>query len=209
MSLRKLSLAFMMIVLFCGRAVAQQEPSATVVILSPEPGQALKGSVPIQAQVSTSDIESLELTFAYEGDRTNTWFLLAEITAPWDEEKYVNWDTTILTDGDYVLRLVLTHSDGLQETATAPGLRVRNYSPVETNTPSPSETPLPQETVVPTQTLTPTATPVPPTGTPLPSNPALVSPGDITDNLGRGALAAAAVFMVIGIYGSIRHLFRR
>ncbi len=71
-----------------------------------------------------------------------------------------------------------------QITLIVPGLRVRNYTPIETDTPTPlppSATSGPGTAAAaqpyPEHDPHPSATPLPPTPTPLPTNPAIISPG--------------------------------
>jgi len=89
------------------------------------------------------------------------------------------------------------------------GLRVRNYSPIETSTPTPvtpTATPLPGELSIPTPTPTPTISPPAPTPTDLARNPAQVSVPDIALSLGKGALAILGLFALMGIYQAVKNI---
>ncbi len=88
------------------------------------------------------------------------------------------------------------------------GLRVRNYTPIETDTPAPTATQAPGEPPPPTLTPTASPTPVYATPTPLPPNPLQVSTQEVTDTFLRGALGAAAVFALLGLYHSVRRKLR-
>ena len=181
-------------------------------IRSPLPGQALQGTVPISGTTAITGFQSAEIDFAYSDNPLDTWFLITQSQTPVDNGELAQWDTTTITDGVYSLRLTVTLSDGSQQTATINGLRVRNYTPIETDTPTPvtpTATPVPGDTVVPTITPTPTTTPIPPTATPLPPNPAQLSTTDILGSAGRGALAILGFFVLIGFYRSIRSISRR
>ncbi len=187
-------------------------PTATqppVSILSPLPGQALQGTVPIQARIDVKDVQSVELTFGYTRDPTQTWFLISQSDGPVTGKKLADWDTTTLTDGNYTLRLIVIRQDGSRFSARVTGLRVRNYSPIETDTPTPSLTPPPGKTPLPTVTPTPSSTPVYPTPTPLPANPLQMSFQDVSSGLLRGAVGAVAFFAFLGLYGSIRRRLGR
>jgi cell division septation protein DedD len=196
-----------------GAAWAQQGTAEPVEFVSPQAGQAVQGSVPVLARVLVSDFEAAELSFAYAGDRTETWFLLAEYTGSLRSEKLVDWDTTTLTDGVYTLRLVVVRKNGQTVTAYAQRVRVRNYTPIETPTPTPIPTAGPGDTATPAPTQEPTqtatATPVPFTATPLPTNPAQITLQDISGSTGRGAMAVAAFFTLMGLYISLRRSVRR
>jgi hypothetical protein len=176
-------------------------------ITSPLGGQALQGSHPIEGSIPIAGFAGAELSFAYQADATQTWFLIAELIQIPDGPVLAQWDTTTITDGIYTLRLVVTNVDGSRSSAIVTGLRVRNYSPVETITPTavtPSATPEPGDTPVPSATLVPTLTPVPSTSTPLPPNPAQIDQLDILLTMGKGALAILGFLCVLGLYQTIK-----
>ena len=181
-------------------------------IQSPLPGQALQGTVSISGTTAIAGFQSAEIDFAYADNPLNTWFLITQSQTPVDNGELAQWDTTTITDGIYSLRLTVTLGDGSQQSVTINGMRVRNYTPIETNTPipaRPTNTAVPGDTAVPTITPTPTITPIPPTVTPLPPNPAQLSTTDIFASAGKGALAILGFFILIGFYRSIRSISRR
>ncbi len=183
-------------------------PDSQVTILSPKAGQALQGTTLIVGEINTPDALSVELGFSYSENPRETWFLIHEIEGDVPQELNLEWDTTTLTDGEYTLRLIV-NTDQDQLTAFVPGLRVRNYSAIETSTPSPSSTPAPAETLSPIETPILTNTPVPITATPLPPNPAQLTQSDITTSIAKGALATLGLFGVLGIYHYVRNRSRR
>ncbi len=181
-----------------------------VAITSPVGGQALQGSVSILGDSDVEGFQSVELSFSYAQDTTSSWFLITESDQPVADGELAQWDTTTITDGEYDLRLVVLTADGDQASVMVPNLRVRNYTPIETDTPVVEPTAVTTaETPAPTGTDTPTVTPVPPTATPLPPNPAEIGAQDITLSLGKGVLATLGAFLVIGLYASIRRFLRR
>jgi hypothetical protein len=190
--------------------LAQQDTSPTV--FSPQPGQALQGSVPINGNTAVEGFQSAELSFSYAGDARDTWFIIQEMDAPVSNGALADWDTTTLTDGEYTLRLVVRTDRGEPLVVTVSGLRVRNYTPVETATPPPRPSPVPGVAAAPTAapTSTPTSTPAPlqPSGAPLPPNPAEISPAQISGSLAKGALAALGVFILLAGYHGLRQLLR-
>src|SRR4030042_555849 len=119
---------------------AQVTPVPDVVIVDPQPGQALQGVVAIMGRTSLSGFRSAEILFGYSNDPSQTWFFIAESTTPVDAGLLAEWDTSTLTDGNYTLRLVVNRTDGSRVVVIVPGLRVRNYSPVETSTRSEEHT---------------------------------------------------------------------
>jgi hypothetical protein len=195
-------------------ALAQSGDSPVVEISAPIPGIPLKGVISIDGTTAMTGFQSWEITFGYANDSTGSWFLIDEGQEIITQSEITQWDTATITDGDYNLRLTIYLEGGRREHFIVNGLRVRNYSPVETITPIPSQTPTPYtETPLPSQTPTvtqaPTETSIPNTPTPLPTNPATITQNDITNSLSRGAAGAAAVFVLIGFYISIKRMLRR
>ena len=176
------------------------------VITSPTGGQALQGLVQITGSTQVDGFASAELAFAYADDTTGTWFLIAAPAAPVTSGLLAEWDTSSITDADYVLRLRVFRQDGSSVETRVTGLRVRNTLPVETSTPTAAATA--------TVTLLPleSATPVPPTVTPtpfftptaLPPNPAALTTSDIYSAMRQGALYAAALVLLFGLLMRLR-----
>ena len=180
-----------------------------VAINSPTTGQALQGTISVTGHTSVKGFLNAELSFAYTQDLTDTWFLIYESDKSVSAGELTQWDTSTITDGEYNLRLVVTLEDGSHLTTQATNLRVRNYTPIETNTPESTVTHAPGDTLVPTITHTPMVTPAPPTATPLPPNPAQITPQDILVIIGKGILVAFVFFALMGIYKLIRSASRR
>jgi hypothetical protein len=186
--------------------------SASPQVLSPSPGQALQGNVPIMVFTAVQGLQAVELTFGYYKDSTQTWFPIFQGEQALENQALLEWDTGQISDGDYTLRLVVTLIDGTQQTVLVPGLRVRNYTPIETNTPEPilpTDTPPPQDTSTPTSAPLPTQTPPPPTSTALQTNPAELTTQDVYVSAGKGALGVACLFALGLLYNSIRTKVRR
>jgi len=196
-------------------AYAQVTPVPDVVIVAPQPGQALQGVVAIMGRTSLTGFHSVEILFGYANDPSQTWFFIAESTTPVEAGLLAEWDTSTLTDGNYTLRLVVNRTDGSRVVVIVPNLRIRNYSPVETSTPTPlssptaSATPLPGSAPKSSKPAPPSSTPAPPTITPLPTNPAMLSQHDVSTNLLRGAAGTGIALASISLYLFIRKLFHR
>ncbi len=184
-------------------------PPISAAIYQPAAGQAVQGSLLISGTTMIDGFAAAELSFSYSDDPTHTWFLIADLPAPVTAGRLAEWDTTTLTDGNYTLRLLVIRQDGNKLSFTVPGLRVRNYSPVETPTASPS--PVGATAVPPTSTSTPTptVTPIMPTPTPLPTNPVEITGQEIQSSAGRGAAAAFGVFAALGLLAALRKRLRR
>jgi len=185
------------------------EDLSQVAIYSPIPGQALQGTISVIGHTSVEGFLHAELSFAYTQDLTNTWFLIHESEKTVSAGELTQWDTSTITDGEYNMRLVVTLENGSQLTAQITNLRVRNYTPIETQTPESTVTHAPGDTLVPTITPTYTDTPLPPTATPLPPNPAQITPQDLLVTIGKGILVAFGFFALMGIYQLIRSATRK
>jgi hypothetical protein len=187
--------------------VKAQESTGTsspeIDFISPDPGQALQGTVLIRAATDFNEAKIVRLSFAYDNDPRGTWFLIQERKNISQQDLNFEWDTTTITDGDYILRMD-AETIGGEYTAYIPGLRVRNYSAVETNTPFPTSTPAPQETKSPTASSIRTITPVPPTATSQPPNPAQITQEDISSSMLKGALITLSLFGCFGLYLFLR-----
>jgi len=176
-------------------------PAVAVSITSPQPLQAVQGQVRVLGTTDIPGFRQATLFFGYAQDPTGTWFLIAEKHIPSHEGLIGRWDTTVLTDGDYILRLVVDDRQGQRYEATVP-VRVRNYTPIETPTPaSQASGGTPQPTLRPSPS--PTATPAWPTPTPAPLNPAVLSP----DALTRSALyGVGAILGLLALFGLLRRV---
>ena len=172
-------------------------------ILAPLPGNALQGSVSVLVTAQMDGFQKVELFFGYTGDLTGTRFPLAASDVALVEQVIITWDTTLISDGDYTLYLVVSGSDGKSASSQVEGLRVRNYSPVETATPTPVTPTLSSLPGAPTDTpilFMSTITPIPPTATPLPPNPAQINADQAVSSLANGGLAALGFLALLGLY---------
>jgi hypothetical protein len=181
-----------------------QAADDVVYIFAPLPGQALQGIVPVEVSLIVSQLDVAILEFRYMDHPTGTWFLIAQVTESITDGVIAQWDTTTITDGDYDLRLQAITRDQQKMVYEVKGLRVRNYTAIETETPTPFS---PTETMFPGQaTITPlpTRTPLPPTVTPLPTNPAILTSGQFTRSIVSGSLATLGIFFLLGFYVFLR-----
>lgn len=185
------------------RAAAQAETA--IRITAPASGETLSGLVNIMGTSAVDGFASSELSFAYASDPTSTWFLIYQTDQPVSGGLLAAWDTTLVTDGDYNLRLRVMLQDGSLLETIITGLRIRNQLPTETLaptlTPEPTAT---HEFLPPPASLPPTPQPAPtstrlPTPTPLPPNPAAVDEARIYASLGRGILIALLAFLVVAL----------
>lgn len=186
---------------------AQNAPP--LAITSPLAGDVLRGVVTITGRVDDPNFLSAQLDFGYASNPADTWFTLQTFSQPVQDSALATWDTLSITDGDYILRLRLTLTDGSFQEVTIP-VSVQNNVPIASPTPAPTSTPEPEiEVQIPTPFLlasspTPTAQPHP-TPTPLPTNPVSLNQTAIYTSLGRGALVILGLFVFAGILLRLRH----
>lgn len=176
-----------------------QNPGVT--LTSPQPGQVLRGQVEIFGQMDLPNFSSAELAFSFSAsDSANTWFIIQTFPQPKTDSLLAIWDTTSVTDGDYVLHLRVFFQDGTSQDAAITDLKIRNDVILPTETPTEVfqiSTPLigAVETVTPMPL--PTQTPFFIQPTDLPSNPASLDKDSVYFTFGRGALIAFVAFVLI------------
>lgn len=189
-----------------------------IAITSPTSGAFLRGQVTITGTATADNFLSAQLDFGYASDitpaggSTGTWFTLQTFSQPVQDSTLATWDTTTITDGDYILRLRVNLGDGTSQEVTVP-VRIQNDTPIVT----PTATSLPPTATaeeitgaeIPTPFLlaaSPTPTDVPrPTPTALPTNPVSLNQSEIYSSLGRGALVIIGLFIFSGILLRLRH----
>ena len=199
-------------------------------IADPQPGQALRGVVLIRGTAQQPAFDHYEVSFSYEPNPTADWFAIeAAGSSPVQNGQLASWDTTQIADGAYQLRLRVFSSDGGAplEFVTA-GLAVANSVPLpaasatspatvpNTEAPAPTTTPaVASSTAVPNAVSTATA-PAVSTAISTVVSP-VVSPAGSAQSptsspyllaLGRGAVAAIAGFLALGVYGLLRPVVR-
>ena len=178
-----------------------------VEISAPGPGEALQGVVEISGTTGLEGFQSAEISFAYQADPTSTWFLILQTNQPVLQGSLARWDTSTITDGQYRLRVQVFLQDGQVVEFVVDGLRVRNYSPVETSTPAVLPTGQPTLTLTPTPLMDFVVTA--PVLTPLPTNPVELSEQRFTASVFQGVLVVFSAAVMAGIYLGLRWLIRR
>ena len=203
-------------------------------ISDPQPGQALRSVVLIRGTAQQPAFDYYEVSFSYEPNPTADWFAIeAAGASPVQNGQLASWDTTQIADGAYQLRLRVFSNDGGAplEFVTA-GLAVANSVPLPaasatspatavatvptTEAPAPTTTP-----AVASSTAVATAVsiaPAPAVSTAISTAiSTVVSPAGSAQSptsspyllaLGRGAVAAIAGFLALGVYGLLRPVVR-
>lgn len=193
-------------------------------ITSPRDRSAVRGLVPIEGSATHPQFQKYEIHFGPEPNPGDQWTPIAgsPFTVPVVQGRLGLWDTTIIPDGIYSLRLRLVRVDGNYEEYVVRGIQVLNTQPTDTPTPeatptpaAPTETPLPTSTIVigvptvasptprPTSTEAPTALP---TDTPEPFELA-IGPARIqnfSDAACWGAGVTMALFAGIGLFFALK-----
>lgn len=201
-------LLFFMILAWPLRVAAQAATPSTPVITAPTAGQVLHGPVAVMGVTDVPNFSSAEVSFSYASDTTNTWFSISATTQPIANDVLASWDTTTISDGDYILRLRVTLQDGTFQDVTVP-VEVRNYTALATPTLTATATvpalqiPTPILVAVSTPTLVPTLVPYS-TPTNLPPNPAELTQSQIYGSLQRGAITIGVLFLLFGIFLRLR-----
>ena len=199
--LMRLRLSLLFVVLLIA---AQETPP--VAISFPAPNELLRGQVTITGKLDVPSFLSAGLDFAYASDPIGTWFTIQSFSQPMTDSTLAVWDTTTITDGDYILRLRVSFEDGTFQEVTVP-IRIGN-DVLPTPTPEPTATPERDTVLIPTPFLlaaSPTPTSLPrPTPTALPPNPVSLRQNQIYSSLGRGALVILGLFALAGLIVRVR-----
>jgi hypothetical protein len=189
-----------------GKITAAPTQIQNILIQNPRPGQPLQGIETIEGRVRGDGFQSGTLHFAYSGVENPTWFYLADLEPAEDSGSnhpfLVEWDTSQITDGDYDLRLKAYFEDQVTLSERVRVLRVRNYTVIETSTPAPDVTRAP----LPTSTRVVSETQAAVRASTLPENPAAIEIEDFQRSLGFGLASAAGLFVVGGIYFTVKRL---
>jgi len=171
--------------------------TANISITSPQTGDTLYGQVEITGNMDVSSFSSAELAFSYASNPADSWFTIQTFPQPVQTPSLAIWDTSSLTDGDYILHLRVFLQDGSSQDIVVSDLKVRNDTPPATDIPTLTESPGSiMINPLPTSTVPATAFPSFPSSTPLPANPASVTSSSIYLNFARGALIVLVLFIL-------------
>ncbi len=95
-----------------------------VMLTSPKPGEQVKGKITLQGTADIPDFGFYKYEFAPVG--TDLWTTIQAGREPKQEESLGDWDTSLLTPGDYLLRLVVTNNEGEAMPPCVVPVRVQN-----------------------------------------------------------------------------------
>jgi len=188
-------------------------------ITSPRDRASVRGLVPIEGGATHTQFQKYEVHYGPEPNPGDQWTPIggSPFTVPVVQGRLGVWDTTVIPDGIYSLRLRVVRLDGNYDEYFVRGIQVVNTRPTQTPTPQATPTPAgPTDTPAPTQTVVigvPTVvSPTPrPTMTPLPTAPPADTPEpldlpfqNVSDAACWGAGATLAVFVGIGLVFALK-----
>ncbi len=204
-------------------------------ITSPSVGERLRGRVPIIGSAQLPDFQFYKVEWGI-GPNPGQWAVIGDLREqPVIAGQLEVWDTTVVPDDVYTLRLTGVRQDGNWEEFYVRNLVVANQQPEAT--PTPEEEPTPEVEMLPTpveaQPTVEQATPEPDSATPnlspgveiiaptaeivsptvTPRTSPVMDPDRLpieTSALGQsfvfGALAMGAIFVLLGLVFGIRRL---
>ncbi len=194
---------------------AQQ--GAQVIITSPQDNATVRGLVVVKGSASVPSFQFYKVEYG-RGAEPSDWHIIGSTYPnPVVDGVLVQWDTTLLPDGVYTLRLQAVKMDGNYQEYFARQVVVTNKRPTETPTPQPrpEETREPTATPGPTATLAflqPTSVMAQPTATPTPVRAQRASLPQLPvaswrEAVCMGAGTMGAIFVVLGlVFGLRRYL---
>lgn len=213
------------VVALIGGFPARGQEEGLALILSPQAGQTLIGSVTVTGTAASPNFQRYKLEFALQGTGETRWFPIAEVAQQVTGGPLAQWDTAAIPDGIYQLRLRVTLRNGAILQTAVQNLIVNNTQATALPTvPIP-----PTAAITDAPTLGPTAEPLvqqPPLSTPRPTfvplavPTALPAPNQVTQLAQSAAATLSAVqgafcsgvwvaFIGFGVFGLYRVLFSR
>jgi hypothetical protein len=218
--IRKISTLGLLATLITGFSIVGLEAAPSqqeAVITSPQDRDVVRGLLVIKGTATHPNFWKYEVYFAPEPNPTDQWQLLGLHEMQVTDGRLEAWDTSLVPDGTYSLRLRVVRTDGNYDEYYVRQISVVNAQPTETPTSTPTppatRTPLPPTPTViieqpPTSTPRPTSTPGPAGVTPEPTTEASLN---ITaQGLGKallyGAGATTGLFLLMGVITILRRL---
>ena len=216
----KVSFLCLLAALFMGLSIVRLEaapPQQRSVITSPQDRDVVRGLLVIKGTATHPNFWKYEVYSAPEPNPNDQWQLLGLYEVQVTDGRLETWDTTLVPDGIYSLRLRVVRTDGNYDEYYVRQISVINAQPTETPTATPTleptRTPLPPTPTVfieqpPTATPRPTSTPGPVAVTPEPETETGLN---ITaQGLGKALLYGAGgtlgLFLLMGILVVLRRL---
>ncbi len=148
-------------------AAPNQQGQDIAVITEPANNAVVRGSVPVMGSADHPSFQFYILEFHPEPVTNERWQIIGAIQeAPALNTVLQTWDTSLIPDGSYTLRLRVVRLDGNYSEGFSQQVVVANSQPISTDTPA----------AAPIEEVTPTVTP-----TSLPPTPTIVIDQPIVD----------------------------
>ena len=211
----------LLIALLTGLSVASlaaAPPQQGAVITSPQDRDMVRGLLVIKGTATHPSFWKYEVHYAPEPNPTDQWMLVGDVhEAQVTDGRLEAWDTSLVSDGTYSLRLRVVRVDGNYQEYYVRQISVVNAQPTETPTATPTpeatRTPLPPTPTViieqpPTATPRSTSTPGPAGATPEPE--AETGLNITAQGLGKalfyGAGGTMGLFLLMAVITTLRRL---
>jgi hypothetical protein len=149
--IRRVGLAIVVIavislgLLLPAQAAPQLQGQDIAQITSPTEGQAISGLVTISGSADHPDFARWELAYGPDPNPTDAWQPFTEGAQPVINGTLGTWNTGVIADGGYMLRLRVIRTDSNYSEAFARGLQVSNSAPIGTPTSIPPAATFPAE----------------------------------------------------------------
>lgn len=114
-------------------------------ITSPTDGQAIAGLVTITGSADHPDFARWELAYGPDPNPNDAWQPFAEGNQPISNGTIGTWNTGVVADGGYMLRLRVIRKDSNYSESFVRGLKVSNSAPIGTPTSIPPAATFPAE----------------------------------------------------------------
>jgi len=114
-------------------------------ITAPTEGQALAGLVTISGSANHPEFARYELAYGPDPNPNDAWQPFAEGKQPVENGTLGTWNTSVIADGQYALRLRVIRKDSNYSEGFVRGLKVSNSGPVGTPTSIPPAPTFPAE----------------------------------------------------------------
>jgi hypothetical protein len=200
--IRRSFIAFVLITLISltslnsAQARPDQQGQDIAQITSPTEGQAISGLVTVTGTADQVQFDRWELAYGTDPNPNDTWQPFASGKAPVLNGTIGTWNTAVIPDGTYMLRLRAVRKDSNFSEMIVRGLQVSNSGPVGTPTsiPPASTFPAEQPTFSPAELAQPTKQIVieqPPTSIPAPTAAGNATP---TPAARRSNTASGSIF---------------
>ncbi len=132
-------------VLHSAQAAPQPQGQAIAQITSPTDGQTLNGLVTITGSADHPEFSRWELAYGPDPNPNDAWQPFASGNQPVHNDTIGTWNTGVIADGGYMLRLRVVRKDSNYDEAFVRGLKVSNTAPIGTPTSIPPAATFPAE----------------------------------------------------------------